>query len=434
MLGEQHRGEHAPEADLAEPQPVDVEVDQTGAAEQQQHQRSPATTSRIRVRRVSVGAPTGGRMATGHAPVVRVFGAGRPCRPDRDLAPRRLLRSPWRPVRRHALLTQLYGRGVGFPFGPRMSEIPVHGRRSAGRVRLRIAAPRGAATASCSVPTRTQLQAAGRWRTASAQFVRRHAGTRWRPRRGPRRILNGMPPIGPTPPSGVIAPVPATNRPPVSSPGVSLSTTAEREHQPGRRAADAAEADPDVAVARLDPGRDAQQPLLAVRARAAAPTSASRLLPGPPVGDRRPTAPARCRTSASGHGHRESTGRPDTATSSSPASSVPAAGESGDQLADHDPGRQRQLGQRGRLGVGLRRGELVRCSPAAPARRSCPAGRRRRAAPPGGRRTRPLAQGAEQGEPVGDRHRGHVQVPGRRVDRQAVDRDDRGAVDVPRVS
>jgi hypothetical protein len=75
-VGEQHRGEHAGETDLTEPEPVHVEADQTGATEQQQHQ-DPRHDEQDPGTAVSVGAPTGGRMATGHAPGVRFSGAGR---------------------------------------------------------------------------------------------------------------------------------------------------------------------------------------------------------------------------------------------------------------------------------------------------------------------------------------------------------------------
>ena len=44
------------------------------------------------------------------------------------------------------------------------------------------------------------------------------------PRRLAPIIFSAMPPIGPTLPSSLISPVPAMCRPPVSDPGVSLST------------------------------------------------------------------------------------------------------------------------------------------------------------------------------------------------------------------
>src|SRR6478672_8981348 len=87
-----------------------------------------ATISRIRVRRDSVGAPTGGRMATGHAPV---FGLRAPGDDPSDLR-------MGSAARRHALLSQLYGRGVGFPFGPRMPEMTVLWAAGGGATRLEV--------------------------------------------------------------------------------------------------------------------------------------------------------------------------------------------------------------------------------------------------------------------------------------------------------
>ena len=49
-----------------------------------------------------------------------------------------------------------------------------------------------------------------------------------------------IPPIGPTPPSQAIVPVPAILRPEVRSSGVSLVVEGKREHQPGRRPGDLA--------------------------------------------------------------------------------------------------------------------------------------------------------------------------------------------------
>ena len=61
-LGEQLRGEDRAITQLAEPQPVDVAVDEPGPNQQQQHDRH--GDRRIRLRRVSFGILAAGRIAT----------------------------------------------------------------------------------------------------------------------------------------------------------------------------------------------------------------------------------------------------------------------------------------------------------------------------------------------------------------------------------
>ena len=171
------------------------------------------------------------------------------------------------------------------------------------------------------------------------------------------RILNGMPPIGPTTPSWVMVPVPATNRPPVSSPGVSLSTTASANINP----ADGPPMSPRLIVMSpacgSTPGRTPSRPC-GRSGLEPSTTAASRCCPS-----RRKVivtdCPGAVLASASATASGEDTGRPDTATSSSPTSSVPAAGESLTSSPTTTRVGSAQLGQRGHLGVGLGRGELV---------------------------------------------------------------------------
>ena len=73
------------------------------------------------------------------------------------------------------------------------------------------------------VSTLTRVSPSGVSLAAAAQLS---AGVRkyWAPLSRAPTVFISMPPIGPTLPSSSIVPVPATNLPPVRSPGVSLST------------------------------------------------------------------------------------------------------------------------------------------------------------------------------------------------------------------
>ena len=143
-------------------------------------------------------------------------------------------------------------------------ELPVSSRRRVA-ARRRRAPPAGDRIAQRR-PRGPAAGPAGAVAAASAQFS---SGTRntVAPASRAARILNGMPPMGETSPVASIAPVPATNRPPVSSPGESLSTTASANISPADGPADVAQADPDVAGPRLDGRPHAEQALGAVRAR-----------------------------------------------------------------------------------------------------------------------------------------------------------------------
>ncbi len=312
-------------------------------------------------------------------------------------------------------------RGVEFPLGPRC---PTSGSAGRGGV-ARSAAPRGRRRRRPASPTRTQLQARRALvATASAQLSSGTRNTVAPGVAGGAHLERDAADRRRRRPSASIAPVPATNRPPVSSPGVSLSTTASANIRPGRRAADVAEADPDVAGPRLDAGPHAEQALLRGPGSDASTTSASRCSPAPPVGDRRPTAPARCRASASD----TATRRVDRAARTRRRSSSPTSQDAGRRGVRHQLARRRP-------GVGH-----CQLASARPPRRwprtrrtaavfSCSdllvglAGREdlARAARPGGRATPSSPSAGEQRQPVGDRHRGHVQVPGRR-DRSAARR------------
>ena len=170
------------------------------------------------------------------------------------------------------------------------------------------------------------------------------------------RILNGMPPMGETSPAASIAPVPATNRPPVSSPGESLSTTASANIRP-------AEGPPmSPRLIRMSPargstvGRTPSRPW-ARSGLAASATSAVRSCPS-----RRYVTdtlwPGAVPASASATLPGEPTVRPETVTSSSPTAAPTRPGVGHDRAHD-DPRGDGQLGHRGELGVGLGGGELL---------------------------------------------------------------------------
>ena len=107
------------------------------------------------------------------------------------------------------------------------------GSRRARRGRRRASRPRTpAARRGCGRRPRRSSSAGARNQSAPAS-------------RAPHSFCR-MPPIGPTVPSAVIVPVPATVSPPLSSPGRQRVDDPEREHHAGARAADVVELDGDV--------------------------------------------------------------------------------------------------------------------------------------------------------------------------------------------
>ncbi len=216
--GEDDRGEDAAVADLAEPQPVDVEGDQAGPAQQQQHEdargdeQDPGTAVQ---RRGSHRGPHG------HGTRSSVRGTSRAgC-----LTLRRRAGASAHPA--VPTLRTVCGVPVGRAEDGQMGGSPV----SRTRVPHRRRAPPAGRPHRPAPATRTSCRPSGAVAAASAQFS---SGTRntVAPASRAARILNGMPPMGETSPVASIAPVPATNRPPVSSPGESLSTTASANIRP----------------------------------------------------------------------------------------------------------------------------------------------------------------------------------------------------------
>ena len=156
-------------------------------------------------------------------------------------------------------------------------------------------------------------------------------------------------------PSASIAPVPAMNRPPVRSPGVSLSTTPSENISP----ADGPPTSP--RSIRMSPVRGRRRP------------AARRAGPGRGRARRPASTCASAAAAVAGEGHRDAaaragagselvtasraaTGVPLTATSRRPTASCRAAGESGDDARRRRPPiGQPQLASRRRLGVRSRR-------------------------------------------------------------------------------
>ncbi len=202
----------------------------------------------------------------------------------------------------------------------------------------------------------------------------------------------------------------------------------EREHQPRRRAPDVAEADPDVAGPGLDGRPHAEQALGAVGARGQRDVRRL-LLPVAAVGHRHalagrgagraPRTPTRaCRPCA--RRRRRARRRP----------AAPTRPGSPGRPRRRRPGSGSPAASSRRARRSTRRWRTAGCSPRAPGRRSCRAGRSALRGTTWRVARRPGAQHLHEGQAVRHRHRRHVEVPGRGEGRQAVDGDDRRPVDV----